>query len=85
MITDFNVGDKVKITPKSYGRMCNGNRSVLHHPCDDFIRKVESLINVEGTVTRRFRPGYEMNVTFPDGRIFHMKDHWVEAVPDEKK
>lgn len=81
MPTDFNIGDKVKITPKSYGRICDGNRSILHFPNDKFVRIASSLINQEGTVTRRFRPGYEMNVTFPDGQILQMKDHWIEAVP----
>jgi hypothetical protein len=36
-----------------------------------------------GTVTRKFPPGYEVNVTFDDGTILQVKDHWIESAVGE--
>jgi hypothetical protein len=77
-ITDYNVGDRVTITAASLKNIENGNRSIHAHPCDSFVATARILVGTRGTVTHRFRPGYEMTVAFDNGTNMHMKDHWVE-------
>jgi hypothetical protein len=37
---------------------------------------------IHGTVTQKFPPGYEVNVTFDDGTILQVKDHWIEQMDE---
>lgn len=71
------VGTIVTITKETFQHIWNGNRSILCHPSDSFVEKCRNLIGKRGEVTRQFLPGYEINVTFENGEILHMKDHWV--------
>lgn len=82
MIRDYNVGDRVKITLESWKNIRNGNRSIHAYPDDSFVASSYALMKneIEGTVSHRFRPGYEMTVRFDNGRSMHMKDHWVSRV-----
>lgn len=80
MINDFNVGDRIQITPKSLTVIKNCNRSCTVHPCDSFVQLAENNVGIPGTVTHRFRPGYEMTVRLDNGQGFHMKDNWVERI-----
>lgn len=82
-ITDYNVGEKVKITPDSLKIIENGNRSILAYPCDSYVDTARTLVGMVGEVTHRFRPGYEMTVGFQSATgglvtYLHMKDNWVE-------
>lgn len=79
-ITDWKVGDKVRITKESWLTIRNGNRSIHAYPSDDYVAKtyIMMIAGMTGIVTHRFPPGYEMTVTFENGQAFHMKDNWVE-------
>jgi hypothetical protein len=79
-ITKWEVGDRAKITKRSWEFIRNGNRSILAFPDDQFVNMAYVLMTNEtpGTVTERFDPGYEVNVTFDDGTILQMKDHWID-------
>lgn len=84
-ITDFKVGDRVKITLATWINIRNGNRSIHAYPCDSFVATAYGLMKNEvvGTVTHRFTPGYEMTVAFDNGQNMHMHDNWVEyVIPD---
>lgn len=84
MITDYNVGDSVKITENSLQNIINGNRSIKAYPCDSYVATARLLLNRQGTVTHRFRPGYEMTVEFVSDTgvktYLHMKDNWVDRI-----
>ena len=75
-ITDWKIGDKVKITKESWLNIRNGNRSIYAYPCDSYVNIAYGLMKNEtpGVVTMKFQPGYEVNVTFSDGTILQVKD-----------
>ena len=79
-ITDWKIGDKVKITKESWLNIRNGNRSIHAYPCDSYVNTAYGLMKNEtpGTVTMKFQPGYEVNVTFSDGTILQVKDHLIQ-------
>lgn len=79
-ITDYKIGERVKITKEAWLNIRNGNRSIYAYPNDSYVADTYILMTNEtvGTVTHRFPPGYEMTVTFDNGKAFHMKDCWVE-------
>jgi len=81
MITSYTNGDLVHITENSFKTIENASKSVLVFPSASFVKLCKSLIGMEGIVTRRFLPGYEINVTFSNGQILQMKDNWVEKTP----
>ena len=83
MITDYNVNDRVTITAVSLTNIKNGNRSIHAYPCDSYVETARILVGIKGTVTHRFRPGYEMTVEFDNGSRLHMKDHWVERLNED--
>lgn len=87
-IYDFDEGAKVKVTIETFQNILNSYKST-GFPNLKFCNLVKSLIDIKGTVTKRFRPGYEMNVewdvpykredgTMQDVTILQMKDHWVK-------
>ena len=80
MITNWNVGDRVKITRKSFQNIENGNRSIHAFPCDSFVAAAKQLMefDIEGVVSMKFPPGYEVNVNFQNGVVLQLKDHWIE-------
>jgi hypothetical protein len=91
MPKDYQVGDKVVITDETLEVMKSLSRSIKAFPSATFISLAESCKGLVGTVTRRFRPGFEFNVTFDrpwirgDGEtqevtIMQMKDNWVTEV-----
>ena len=79
-ITRWEVGDRAKVTKRSWEFIRNGNRSILHFPDERFVTIAYVLMKNEtaGTVTERFDPGFEVNVTFDDGTILQVKDHWID-------
>ena len=90
MIRDFMVGAKVKITIETFQNILNSYKAT-GYPSLKFCNLVKSILDIQGTVTKRFRPGYEFNVTFPvpykledgtmqDTTILQLKDHWVEPL-----
>jgi len=85
MITEWNVNDRVVITETSWLNIRNGNRSIHCYPCDSYVTTAYRLMTnqTSGTVTRKFPPGYEVNVTFDDGTILQVKDHWIESAVGE--
>jgi hypothetical protein len=78
MVTDYKVGDRVVITEATLKVMWNGNRSIKAYPCGSYIQLAKANVGIPGTVTHRFRPGYEMTVELDNGQRFHMKDNYVE-------
>ena len=81
MITNWQVGQRVKISKESWLNIRNSNRSILCYPCDSFVNTAYGLMKDEilGTVSMKFPPGYEVNVTFDNGIILQVKDHWIVA------
>ena len=79
MITIWNVGDRVKISKESWLNIRNSSRSILAYPDDHYTNLAYDLMinEVQGTVTMKFPPGYEVNVTFDNGLILQVKDHWI--------
>lgn len=84
-ITIWDINDRVRISKETWLNIRNGNRSIHAYPCDSFVNLCYRLMKdeVKGTVTRKFPPGYEVNVTFDDGTILQVKDHWIESVVGE--
>lgn len=80
MITNYQVGDKVTITNKALRNIINANKSIKAFPSDNFVDICKSLVNVPGKVTKKFPPGYEVNVTFQTGITIQLKDHWIEKI-----
>ena len=80
MITDWQVGERVKITKESWLNIRNGNRSIHCFPCDSYVNTAYGLMKneTEGTVSMKFPPGYEVNVTFDNGTILQVNDHWID-------
>lgn len=80
--TVWNVGDRVKITLKSFENIKNSNRSIFAFPSDAYVAQAAVLMlnDIQGTVSKKFPPGYEVNVTFDNGMILQVKDHWIEGV-----
>lgn len=85
MITEWNLNDRVRISKESWLNIRNGNRSIHCYPCDSYVNTAYGLMKneIHGTVTMKFPPGYEVNVTFDNGTVLQVKDHWIEAVVDE--
>ncbi len=85
MITEWNVNDRVRITNVTFQNIWNSSRSIFHFPDSRFVSIAERLMKngIKGTVTTRWFPGYEVNVTFDDGTILQVKDHWIESVVGE--
>ena len=75
----YNVGDVVMITAKNLQTIRNSNRSIHAYPSDSFVEIASNLANnhIAGRVSETFLPGYEVNVTFVNGQILQMKDHWI--------
>lgn len=82
MITKWQVGDRVVITSDSFRNIHDSGRSILAFPSDSYIAKAASIMlsGIQGTVSRTFPPGYEVNVEFDNGVILQVKDHWIERV-----
>lgn len=82
---DYSINTRVIITKDSWLNIRNSNRSIHCYPSDSYVAISYRLMKdeVHGTVTQRFTPGYEFNVTFDDGTILQMKDHWVEELVGE--
>lgn len=80
--TNYLVGQRVKITKENWQIVHNSNRSIYAYPSDDFVNIVYQLMrdNIAGTVSHRCLPGYEVNVTFDNGQVLQMKDHWITEV-----
>ena len=80
-ITSWAIGDKVKITKRSWEHIRNSNRSILAYPDDNFCLVAHRLMTkrTRGFVTERFYPGYDVNVLFKDGTTLQMKSHWIET------
>lgn len=85
MITEWNLNERVKITKESWLHIRNSSRSVLCYPDDRYVAIAYRLMTheIKGSVSMKFQPGYEVNVTFDDGTILQVKDHWIEAVVGE--
>lgn len=80
MPTRYSLGQTVMVTKESFQNVVNGNRSIYAHPCCSFVEKLRHYIGQSGKVTMTFLPGYDVNVTFDDGKTFQLTDHWVEGV-----
>ena len=80
-ITRWNLNDRVIITKEAWLNIRNSSRSILFYPDDKYTNIAYRLMKEEipGTVTMQFPPGYEVNVTFDDGTILQVKDHWIES------
>jgi hypothetical protein len=81
-IQAFKPGDKVKfdiesITNDNHCRV--GGRSWAS---DEYLAKSKKYADQVGTIERRFEPGYEYNVEFPDGQIFHAKHNFLKPIED---
>lgn len=77
--TSYNVGDKVKLTKKSFEVIENGSKSIHAYPGPSYLEKIKKYVGQTGVVKHRHMPGYEVTVEFKDGQSFHMKDNWVET------
>ena len=77
MITEWQVGDKVMISPQSFQHIENSSRSILHYPNELYLETARACIGIGGVVERKFPPGYEVNVKFGNGAILQVKDHWI--------
>lgn len=77
----YEVGDRVVITEATMEgmRAKSRNRTASGWIADQFIEKVEKLVDIEGKVTQTFPPGYQMVVEI-DGQLFSMRDDFVEPV-----
>ena len=82
MITIYELGDKVTITPETFRIIHNGNRSITAYPSDSYLDIARNRIGVTGVVTQKFTPSYEVNVTFEDAEktVLQVKDHWIEKL-----
>jgi hypothetical protein len=96
MIKDYQEGAKVIITPDCIQKMIDSHKSINHYPSDSYIKVAQDVVGLEGTVTRRFKPGFEFNVEWPvpykredgtmqDVTILQVKDHWVEPLDNNWK
>lgn len=85
MITNWNINNRVRITKKSWENIKNGNRSIHCYPSDSFVSITYVLMKneIRGNVSKKFTPGYEVNVTFDNGIILQVKDHWIESVEND--
>ena len=72
------AGTKVQITKASFANIASGNRSIKVFPSSDFVNRINKYIGQVGIITLTFLPSYEVNVTFPDGQTFQVKDSWIE-------
>lgn len=93
MIRDYKEGAKVKIDVEA----CLNNRNTVNDmfPSDSWIETAKSVEGKIGTVTRRFKPGYEFNVEWDvpytrdfdgvtqDVTILQVKDNWVKPLDDK--
>jgi hypothetical protein len=77
---DYQEGDKVLFSKACLETVIRSSRSILAYPCDSFVEKLRGYVGQVGTVGMRFRPGYDFNLTFGDGQVFHCKPNWVEKV-----
>lgn len=77
MITDWQVGDEVMISPESFKHIENSNRSILRYPDDNYIKTARACIGILGVVERKFSPGYEVDVRFGNNAVLQVKDHWI--------
>lgn len=77
MITDWQVGDEVMISPESFKNIENSSRSILAFPDERYLATARACIGIGGVVERKFSPGYEVNVRFANGTILQVKDHWI--------
>lgn len=86
MITEWNINDRVRISKETWLYILASNRSIHSYPCDSYVNIAYRLMKNEthGTVTMKFPPGYEVNVTFDDGTILQVKDHWIVSVVGEE-
>lgn len=82
MITEWKIGDRVRISKESYKNILNANRSIHAYPSDNYVATAYGLMKNEvlGTVTMQFKPGYEVNVEFDNKQILQVKDNWIERV-----
>lgn len=85
-ITIWDLNDRVRITKEAWLTILASNRSILCYPSDSYVNLCYRLMKneIHGTVTMKFPPGYEVNVTFDDGTILQVKDHWIESVVGEE-
>jgi hypothetical protein len=87
MITEWQIGDRVRISKESYQNITNANRSIHAYPSDSYVAIAYGLMKNEvyGTVTMQFRPGYEVLVEFDNKQNLQVKDHWIQRVTVEEK
>jgi len=95
MIRDYEEGAKVVVTDETIKIMEASSKSVATmFPSQSYINVAKRMKGIKGTVSMRFKPGYEFNVEWPepyirddgtiqDVTILQMKDNWVE--PLDKK
>lgn len=76
------LGTKVVITDKTMQAIENSHRSINAFPSNSYMEKAREVHakKLVGEVTHLFPPGYEVNVTFSNGTILQMKDHWIETL-----
>lgn len=80
MITNWQVGDKVRITKKTWRNIRDSNRSIKFYPSDSYVEIAKNLIGISGIVERKLSPGFEVNVEFENGQILQMNDNWIEKI-----
>lgn len=78
------VNERVRISKETWLLILSENRT-LGVPDDDTVGTTYRLMKSEihGTVTMKFPPGYEVNVSFDDGTILQVKDYFLESVGEE--
>ena len=96
MIRDYKEGARVYIDEECMETIKN-NRNTVNgmFPCDSWLKTAGSVMKKVGTVTKRFKPGYEFNVEWDvpyfrdfdgvtqDVTILQVKDNWVKPLDNE--
>jgi hypothetical protein len=98
MIRDYEEGARVYIDEDCMETIkCNRNVVNGMFPSDSWIETAKSVIKKVGTITKRFKPGYEFNVEWhvpykrdfdgvtQDVTILQMKDNWVKPLDNNWK
>lgn len=83
-ITDWSINDRVVIDKGNWHSIRNSNRSIHAYPDDNYVNIAYGLMKhqIHGTVTEKFPPGYEVNVTFDNGTILQVKDNWIVSAEE---
>ena len=84
IITKWPLNNRVRISKTCWEYIRNRNRSTAI-PSDSFVTLTYGLMKncIIGTITMTFPPDFEVNVTFDNGVILQMQDHWIEQATED--